>query len=182
MFAEDRLYSICIKHPHRLNPFSASSQPTDIFGFQSWRRETPSSSNVIDQTNRSCINILEELGEDRNLLKFLRSKDVTIVPQFEVTGAGPEPMLHGNMIDGKGQLWIYFTFIGGCDNFNKDTGGNRMISFYTFYKKDKQGPSIEPQHVHKVAIASQAFGQARNYRQFVVGDHHLNHRRITLTW
>lgn len=129
------------------------------------------SSSAIAQNNRSYANILGELGEDAELLKYLPFSRTTWAVQFELEGAFAERLLYGDMMNEKDQLWIYFTLIGGGDNYNKETGRNRMITFSTLRNAQNGGPMIRPANVQDLALASLPFKQARNQFQVMVRFH-----------
>ncbi|KAF2819210.1 hypothetical protein CC86DRAFT_472346 [Ophiobolus disseminans] len=121
------------------------------------------SSSVIAQTNRSYANILGELGEDAELLKYLPFMRATWAVQFELDGAFSERLLYGDMMNEKNQLWIYFTLVGGGENMA--TGRSRMITFSTLKNAQNKGPILRAASVQDSALASLPFKQARNQFQ-----------------
>jgi hypothetical protein len=122
-------------------------------------QHSPTSASASE--NRSLAKLREDLGADAELLKYLPYHRTTWAPQNEIKGAGPFRLLYGDMMEEKDQLWIYFTLKGGGHNYNKNSGGTRMIMFYTL-KGAQEGTG--PYHPHLVktgALASQPFKLAR---------------------
>jgi hypothetical protein len=109
-----------------------------------------------------------ELVEDVELLRYLPFKRATFQPQFELNGAADHRLLYGDMMEEKDQLWVYFTLLGGGQNYNKATRGNRMISFYTFKGAQNGETPIRPAAVRDVALASGPFKMARDGFQIMV--------------
>jgi len=130
------------------------------------RASTAASPNA--QLNPSFANILAELGNDIQLLKYLPFSRATFAPQYELSGAAPERLLYGDMMEEKDQIWIYFTLTGGGDNYNKETSSNRMISFYKLKNAQKRDITLNPKRVQELALASQPFKQARDHWQIMV--------------
>ena len=111
--------------------------------------------------NRSLNAARMELGDEADLLKYLPFHRATFQPQNELPGAAPDRLLYGDMMEEKDQLWCYFTLLGGGDNYNQHTGGNRMLSFYTLKGAQSGGPSFHPGQIKTNALASQPFKLAR---------------------
>jgi hypothetical protein len=109
-----------------------------------------------------------ELDEDAELLKYLPYQRGTFQPQNELPGAAPDRLLYGDMMEEKDQLWVYFTLLGGGQNYNKETGGNRMLSFYTLKAAQNGGAPIRAALVQDLALASSPFKQARDGFQIMV--------------
>lgn len=65
------------------------------------------------QSNRSYESLIQDLGEDCDLLKYLRYNLATFAVQLELDAAGDERLLYGNTKDKKDGVWIYFTLLNG---------------------------------------------------------------------
>jgi hypothetical protein len=74
------------------------------------------------------------------------------------------------MMDEKDQLWAYFTLLGGSSGHNciKDTGGTRMITFYTIKGAQNGEKPVSPMEVQKAALAAAPFKLARNHWHVMV--------------
>jgi hypothetical protein len=115
--------------------------------------------------NRSLNAARMELGDQAELLKFLPFHRATFQAQTELPGAAPDRLLYGDMMEEKDQLWCYFTLLGGGDNYNQNTGGNRMISFYTLKGAQSGGSPFHSGQIKASALASQPFKLARGQRE-----------------
>lgn len=131
------------------------------------RSAVPSSTSTVVNDNRSYANLLMELEEHRELLKFLPYARTTWAPNNELMGAAPERLLYGDMMDEKDQLWIYFTLIGGGDGYAV-TGSNRMLDFYALKAAQNGGASVRPSKIKELALASRPFKLAENNFQVLV--------------
>jgi hypothetical protein len=109
-----------------------------------------------------------ELDEDAELLKYLPYQRGTFQPQNELPGAAPDRLLYGDMMEEKDQLWVYFTLLGGGQNYNRETGGNRMLSFYTLKAAQNGGAPIRVSKIQELALSSSTFKQARDIFQIMV--------------
>jgi hypothetical protein len=104
-----------------------------------------------------------ELDRDAELLKYLPYKRATFQPQFGLPGVASHRLLYGDLMDEKDQLRIYFTLLGGGDhNYNKETGGTRMIKFHTLKGAQIGEKPVHPMEVQKAALAARPFKLARN--------------------
>ncbi|KAF2024453.1 hypothetical protein EK21DRAFT_117771 [Setomelanomma holmii] len=138
--------------------------------------------NNPPKRNRSMNNLLVELDEDTDLLNHLPYQRCTFQPQDEIPGAFGDRLLYGDMMDEKGELWVYFTHLGGAQNSIKQTGVTRMITFYQSAQQasDRQidyqirtitdqivaaqngGAPVRIQKVKDAALASTPWKQARD--------------------
>jgi hypothetical protein len=109
--------------------------------------------------NPSYTRLKRDLGADAPLLNFLPFRRVIIQPQTELAGAGPDRILYGDMMDGKDELWIYFTLRRG----NSGHDATKMVSFYTLKGARSGRDHIRADRVLKVALPSLPFKHARNH-------------------
>ncbi|KAF1915652.1 hypothetical protein BDU57DRAFT_499918 [Ampelomyces quisqualis] len=142
--------------------FSTSQTITNMVMLQAQHSLPHTPGTATAKENRSYANLCNELGEDLELLRYLPFKRATFQPQFELLGAADHRLLYGDMVDEKDQLWVYFTLVGGGQNYNKATGGTRMITFQTLKGAQNGEAPIRPQAVRDVALASGPFKMARD--------------------
>lgn len=78
-------------------------------------------------------------------------------------------MLYGDLMEEKDQLWVYFTMLVGGSSYNKETYGNRMLSFHTL-KGAQNGETPERGNkVQNPALPSAPFKFTSNTAQVIVG-------------
>lgn len=112
------------------------------------------SAATMPDDNRSLMNLRMELGQDVDLLKYIPYSHATFQPQNQLQGPAPDRLLYGDMIEQKDQIWIYFTLLGGGRNYNKETGGNSMISFHTMKGIQNGDAGVRPSKVQDAAQPS----------------------------
>jgi hypothetical protein len=110
--------------------------------------------------NPSYAKLKRDLGDDAPLLNFLPYKRATFEPQNEIAEAAPERLLYGDMLESKGQLWIYWTL-----NYHKKKShlNYRMITFQTIEGAKNHEAGVRPTTVQKVALASWPFKHAKDH-------------------
>lgn len=125
---------------------------------------------TVQDDNRSLTNLGMELYENADLLKILPYSRATFQHQNELPGAYAERILYGDMKDEKDQLWIFFTLLGGGQNFNKETGGNRMITFQSLKGAQNDDAPVRANKFETVGLASAPFKFASDAQQVVVSN------------
>ncbi|KAH7087471.1 hypothetical protein FB567DRAFT_628429 [Paraphoma chrysanthemicola] len=129
--------------------------------------QTPTGDGPASPENRSLINLRRDLDDEADLLKYIPYQRATFQRQDELPGAFPDRLLYGDMMEEKDQLWIYFTLLGGGQTYNKQTGSNRMLSFFTLHAAKNGGAPLRPSRVQDAAIASAPFKMARDGFQII---------------
>jgi hypothetical protein len=110
--------------------------------------------------NPSYAKLKRDLGDDAPLLNFLPYKRATFEPQNEIAEAAPERLLYGDMLESKGQLWVYWTL-----NYHKKQKSNRdyrMVTFQTIEGAKNHKAGVRPGLVREVALASWPFKYAED--------------------
>jgi hypothetical protein len=110
--------------------------------------------------NPSYAKLKRDLGDDAPLLNFLPYKRATFEPQNEIAEAAPERLLYGDMLESKGQLWVYWTL-----NYHKKQKSNRdyrMVTFQTIEGAKNHEAGVRPGSVREVALASWPFKYAKD--------------------
>jgi hypothetical protein len=122
------------------------------------RHQTPAMKD-----NPSYAILRQELGHNAELLKYLPFNRATFQPQNELYGAASHRLLYDDMMNKKDQIWIYFTMLGGGQNYNNTTGGTHMISFHTLKGAQNGTEPMHPKDVQNAALAAGPFKVARNH-------------------
>ncbi|KAH7074489.1 hypothetical protein BKA63DRAFT_595992 [Paraphoma chrysanthemicola] len=124
--------------------------------------QTPAGDSPVSPENRSLTNLRMELDDEAELLKYIPYQRATFQRQDELPGAHPDRLLYSDMMEEKDQLWIYFTLLGGGQTYNKETGSNKMLSFFTLHAAKNGGAPLRPSRVQDSALASAPFKMARD--------------------
>ena len=108
--------------------------------------------------NPSYAKLKRDLEDDAMLLHFLPFKRATFQKQTELDQAGPERLLYGDMLEEKGELWIYYTL---------HRKSSQMLTFYTLRGAEQDLAPIRPSQISRVAIPSLPFRHARDHFQIM---------------
>ncbi|KAL1793675.1 hypothetical protein ACET3X_008657 [Alternaria dauci] len=126
--------------------------------------------------NPSLAKLTRDLGDDAALLRYLPYKRATFELQKEIPEAAPERLLYGDMLEGKDQLWIYFT-LNSYTKRKSDYAS--MLTFQTIKGAAHHEASVRPGTVQAIARASLVFKYAQGYQAVeAVAKYFFIHRGI----
>ena len=109
--------------------------------------------------NPSWAKLVRDIGADAALLNYLPYRRAKFKRQSEILEPAPERILYSDMMEAKGQLWIYFTLNYNVPRSNPDY---RMITFNTIERARNSDDGVRPTDVKDIALAAWPFKHAKD--------------------